>query len=100
MSASSAVFVSQNLVKQDAIDDDRESADLEVPDVSLKNGLSSDRVPVPMLRIALQGFYVFREASTEEAAELADYMPDGTYRRYQKDWARGWCLGRAQGLWS
>ena len=100
MPASSAVFVSQNLVEPDAINDDRESADLEVPDAALGNGLASDRVPVPMLRIALQGFYVFRGASTEEAAELADSVPDGTYGRYQKNWARGWRLRRAQSLWS
>ena len=68
MSASSAVFVSQNLVEivsqnlvePDAIDDDRESADFEVPDVALGNGLSSDLVPVLMLCIALQGLYIFR----------------------------------------
>ena len=100
MSASNAVFVAQNLLKPDAINDDMEIANLEVPDAALRNGLVSDRVPVPMLRIALQGFYVFRGASTEEAAELADSVPDGTYRRYQKDWVRGWRLRRAQRLWS
>ena len=71
-----------------------------MPDFALRNGLAKDRVPVPMLRIALQGLYIFRGASTEDAAELAGSVPDGTYRRYQKDWARGWRLGRAQGLWS
>ena len=89
MSASSAVFVSQILVEPDAINDDRESADLEVPDAALRNGLASKRFPVPMLRIALQIFYIFRGPSTDEAAELAESVPDGTYRRYQKDWARG-----------
>ena len=90
------VCIPQDLPDPDAIDDDRESADLEVPGAAFRNGLASDRVPVPMLRIALQGFYVFRGASTEEAAELANSVPNGTYRRYQKDWARGWHLKRAQ----
>ena len=93
MSANSSVCISQDLVEPDAIDDDRESADLEVPDAALGNGSASDRVPVPTLCFALQGFCVFRGASTEEAAELASSVPDGTYRRYQKNWARGWSLG-------
>ena len=73
---------------------------MEVLDLALGSGLASDRVSVPMLRISFQSFYVFREASTEVAADLADLVPDGIYRRYQKDWARGWRLRRAQRLWS
>ena len=89
MCASSTVFVSQNLVEPDAINDDRESADLEVPDAALGKGIVSDRFPVPMLHIALHGFYIFRGASTEEAVELGDSVPDDTYRRCQRDRARG-----------
>ena len=57
---SSAILVSQNLVKPNKVNGDGRSVDLEVPDVALRNLLASHRVPVPMQRIALQGFYVFR----------------------------------------
>ena len=97
---SSAAHASQDLVDPNEIDDDRGALNLELPDIDIGNGLASDHVPVPVLRIALQGCYEYRGATKEEAAELADSVPDGTFRRYQRDWARGWRLGRAQGLWS
>ena len=74
----SAILVSQNLLEPNDYDADRKSVDLEVSDADLKNGHASDRVPVPMLRIALQGFYIFLGPFTEAAAELADLVPDDT----------------------